>query len=195
MKLVEIKLPDTSMFSNFCDLYNLSFPDDSEREDTQLFRDRLEKPWDGGAKFHLIVATRDEWECLGGVVLEYYPESECGLITYVCVDERYRQLGIAADLIREAIRTFVDDSHNLRAIYVETEDPYKVTGGIFDPKVRFEFWGKLGFRPTGLSYIQPALGAGQNPCDNLLLLSHGKVPVQVTESFIREFYAAFEDLK
>jgi hypothetical protein len=88
------KSPSPDHLQQFIVLFNRNFTDPSQREDPELWsarlRDRSCSPYT-----HLLVVlapvSAGTRPVIGGIVFEYYPLSRCSLLTYLAVDEKYRQ--------------------------------------------------------------------------------------------------------
>lgn len=113
---------------------------------------------------------------VGGLVFEYYPITNCALLTYVVVNEKYSNKGIGTDLLRRAI-TILDQNAKTKghisgcnAIFLEVK---------FLPSEResvsHQFLFNKGFRLLDFEYYQPPTSlknpVSHNVCLTLLLTS------------------------
>ena len=140
-------------------------------------------------------AELSEADVLGGVIFEYFPKCESGLITYLCVAEHKRKTGLARRLLGYAVATckrLSKTEHVL--IFAESEDPKRVSADEL-PKCsrRLQILDALGFQYLPIAYRQPPL-ARDNPWSHDLLLlvytPNGSLPV--TRRAINDFLTTFE---
>jgi len=189
---------------------------EDELEDVEIWIDLLEnqKSEDQFA-LHILLAlqktTQDGAEkkvILGGCACEYYPRSNCGLLTYIAVDPTQRSKGISHHIVQNVLSTLNGDAvkggkPGLSALFLETNDATKVDAekDVMDPLVRHKILNRLGFSILGFSYVQPALSPEQQKCVDLLLAVHknfltneeGETPKKYLDSsiileFMREFF-------
>lgn len=80
------------LMAGFVPIYDAAFPIASEREDPAEWPARMSdarpanEPW-----MDLVVLVAGDGEAvLGGVAFEYYPQSRCGLLTYIAIDPAAR---------------------------------------------------------------------------------------------------------
>jgi GNAT superfamily N-acetyltransferase len=179
--------------SEFITLYNHYFPIVEEREDTHLWRSKI---LDNSASFSMDItfALIDD-KVIGGVVTEYYPHSQFGLLTYILVDTKHRRKGIALKLVEQAIKCFDRMSNNqINSILLEIEDPSKIEN-IEDRVIaeqRINFYRKLNAERICFEYFQPPLHKGENGCDFLWLVTISDTTYLTPQSlygFLREFYS------
>ncbi|OQS02250.1 hypothetical protein THRCLA_21467 [Thraustotheca clavata] len=153
---------------------------------------------------HCVLALDDvKHELLGGFCCEYYPQSNCSLITYVSThpERRPRGLGrLMMDQIKkiskmEAISHGYDD---IAAIFLES-NTNAVKHDIMNPEYRRKVLGKLGARYLDFSYVQPRLAPTKKACGTLYLgvleqsivsLPNGAqgIPSSIVLAFLTEFY-------
>lgn len=159
----------------------LIFEDELER--LEILAKSLSKPEAVLYSNHLIliIEDRDNHEnknIIGGISCEYYPKSNCALMTYIAVNPLFRQYGFAKILVShvldsmnyESIKIGYDKCH---ALYLETNsDKIDSNKDVMDPAIRRKILYNLGFRILKFNYIQPPLSINQNPCKDLLLAVH-----------------------
>lgn len=202
------------LLNSFITLYNETFTDTSEREDPNQWAIRM---WLVPAELkhitHLLIAyTTDDStgdRCLvGGLVFEHYLKSQCGLLTYLVIEKKWRQRGIARVLVDKALSILMQEEHNLgkqlKAAFCEVEDPQLVSdeNSTMPTCERLQAIMSLGARVLNFKYIQPPLVGGSGHCNHLLLLAfdlqnftkntvnkpHG---ISMEGSVIREFLYEF----
>ncbi|NMF89819.1 GNAT family N-acetyltransferase [Aromatoleum petrolei] len=166
--------------------YVAEFPDPDERESLDNMRRYLAlkaQGWYGDNNYHIVVAELDG-EALGGVVFDYLAMPRAGVIEFLFVAADRRASGIGRALLDEAIRLLRRDARRhgarLAAVVAEMNDPFRLpaTPDNMDPFRRAAIWGRWGFGVLEFPYVQPALSAGQQPVDGLLLIMRpfGRVP-------------------
>jgi hypothetical protein len=121
------------------------------------------------------------------VVCERYPESGCGLVTYLVVAPHARRRGLGRALLARARETVGEAA----LVLGEISDP---RGGgdaaAWDRLERFQRWGA---RALDVRYVQPDLGDGRDR--RLILVAFDPPPVvdgAVLRGFLREFYRVVE---
>ena len=120
----------------------------------------------------------------GGIVFERYPETGCGLLTYLVVAPAARGQGVARQLVEHALAVLADAP----AVFAEVNDPRTQTR---EPRVvaerRLAMFERWGARPLDTAYVQPALGPSLAPDTTLRLLAWGDPDPVLTAQFIDEF--------
>lgn len=186
------------LFDAMYALYEVSFPEESERESREKWIETLATE-DKEYTLEFIVA-RNGREVAGGIALEYYPHSACGLLTFVFVREHYRDRNIGRALVDRAHK-HLRSGKPLHYLFAEVEDPERVEEGriksAIDPGLRLRILARLGARVIPIRYIQPALGPGQRPAEHLLLLAmapYGATSIDRRRLvvFLREFYSSLD---
>ncbi len=199
------EIPELTGLDEFIQLYNETFTDEREREDPEQWRERLAQDVSPPQPVsHLLLAkSKETSEIIGGLVFEYYQNSQCGLLTYLVVHSEYRKLGIGLELVSRAVDILVEGAkaqgHSIRAVFAESENPSKVPEnyGAMSPRARLLALSRMGFRWLNVPYVQPQLDGGEGRGDHLLLLSYPlsatsckSLPGNVILSFLNEFYEA-----
>lgn len=182
---------DPELYRQFLALYLETFPVEAERENPDRWLERLGvKPPPGQPATFIQGAITPQETLTGGVVYEFYTRSNCGLITYLAVPASHRRQGIGKMLRNNAILHLEEISGgNLQAVFSEMENPQTVTGG----EERARFFEAVGSHKVDINYVQPDLGDGNGPVENLLLLWH-PTPTQQSlhpvhlQNFLKEFY-------
>ncbi|EDQ88841.1 uncharacterized protein MONBRDRAFT_37314 [Monosiga brevicollis MX1] len=181
----------TAFFEEYEQKHN--FPDDDEREDPEVIKQRIRSQEAGhpsGMFTHLLAVELERedgtWVFGGGMVIEFYPLSSCGLLTYVFVAKALRGHQSLQDGSRLRVADFLFN-HNLglpqvveslRAKYATVStilfesnhaartDPEEDS---MPPHKRLRFFRSIGAKRTPCAYVQPPLEEGKSPVTNLML--------------------------
>jgi len=164
--------------------------------------------WGGALPYELTIriagrALRDRArrEIFGGIAFERYPQSGCGLVTYMVIAPAARRHGLGRRLQREAALAMF--AAGAPAVFGEVNDPRLVGAGVDEPVD--SMWRRLernqawGARVVDTRYVQPALGPGLSRDHGLCLIAlapeqplPATMPGQLVRSFVEELYAATE---
>ena len=171
------------LLNNFEEIYNSSFPE-NEREPFQNIIERIcynTKPITS-----IKLVTYDD-KCIGGVVMDYYPE--CNVIEpiYFVIAKKYRNHGIGKKLFDSVANEYVGINH----LIFEVDNPQKVKTeeSAMDPTQRLNMYLKWGFNVIPINYIQPPLSKDKEWENSLLLLHKGEeLTKEGLKSFLKYFY-------
>jgi GNAT superfamily N-acetyltransferase len=121
---------DHELLSRFYDEIMIpNFPLEDELDDLELWFDALTPEAKANhdlPKLHVVIWTDIKTGIIaGGHVVEYYPRSTCGLISYFAVSSDYRGLGLGRRLIENGVEVLDSDANhcigaNCSAIFAET---------------------------------------------------------------------------
>eukprot|EP00160_Parvularia_atlantis_P014350 Unigene3522_Nuclearia_a/m.10756 Unigene3522_Nuclearia_a/g.10756 ORF Unigene3522_Nuclearia_a/g.10756 Unigene3522_Nuclearia_a/m.10756 type:complete len:264 (-) Unigene3522_Nuclearia_a:63-854(-) len=183
---------------------------EDELEPVDVWTQSMEQPETNPYTLHVILLFGPgSSKIAGGVACEYYPKSNCGLLTYIAVDTEWRQKSLGRVLVREVLKALHADARKAGkaacdAVFLETNsDNVAQEKDVMVPAVRRRVLHKLGFRILRFRYVQPALAPGLGKCTDLLLTVHesflGPVPAgdaavagvlksQPLLHFMREFF-------
>lgn len=129
-------------------------------------------------------------DILGGITYELYPQSRCGLVTYMVVAPHVRERGLGRALLDGAAQQLY--ALGARAVFGEVNDP-RVHGEAARPRLeRFLRWGAS---VVEVPYVQPSLGAGlaRDAGLRLILLPPLRaIDDEIVHAFMRELYLATE---
>jgi GNAT superfamily N-acetyltransferase len=176
----------------FFELYEdpSNFPDPDEREDPAFIKERIADGTDN-PHTHLLayqlISPSGEKQFAAGCIVEFYPDSSCGLVTYLFVDQRFRgiKIGISQQKVAESL---IQNDRGLTGLvkYFEKQYGKKVNAVLFEsnnpfdtlpendsmpPAKRLKFFSRMGARRIDFNYIQPPLGDGKGIVTNLYLLA------------------------
>lgn len=124
---------------------------------------------------HDIILAYQNNKIVGGVVFDWFKNSNCGLLEYIVVDNKYRGMRIARKLVAKAVAkmTSYSGKNPLNAVFIEIEDPEKMHGvdarAAIDNYRRLQLWSNHKYERLDFNYFQPALAPGLNRLDNLML--------------------------
>lgn len=176
-----------------------------QQEPVEIWKRAL---WSGAAPYQLTIRIagrclrdRARREILGGIAYERYPESGCGLVTYMVVAPAARRQGLGRVLQRDAALALY--RAGAPAVFGEINDPRLAGRGADEP--RDAMWRRLlrnqtwGARIAEVRYVQPALGPGLARDHGLCLIVLASeqpvppaLPGRVVRDFVDELYAATE---
>jgi len=186
------------------ELFVPSFPDPDEQEGPDDWVPRL---WEAAEppqpeQHGFVAGTRLDdpahRSLAGFAFVERYRASSCALLSYIAVDPRRREQGVARALFDRALGSArAASSAPLRAVFAEIHDPRRVAGAddVIDPAARARIMARLGGYRVPLTYVQPALGAGGERSDRLLLIAFppaGETTLEARDvrAFLEEYYRA-----
>ncbi len=179
-------------------LYNLCFPDINEREEFSHILRRvrgLKKKSDPNT---ILVLYIFESEVIAGMVADWYRESNCIHLTYLFVHPKYRNKGIAKNLLGKVTNSIIDQIFNkygikILAIFLEANNPSQTQNDSFNPDLRLKIFKKIGIRIIDIPYVQPALDRNKIRVKNLYLLtipifSYTEIKIDYVIEFLRSLY-------
>lgn len=147
----------------------------------------------GGDSWHRMrvqLALDDNGEIAGGITSELYPESTCGLVTYVVVAPSARRGGVGKQLRTSTAHLLYGEG--ARAVFGEVNDPRRPRDTETPDTTwqRLERYQRWGSRVVDTRYIQPSLGPGLDRDRGLCLLRHanpGEAPTTIEGKIVRDF--------
>eukprot|EP01113_Clastostelium_recurvatum_P024616 TRINITY_DN2938_c0_g1_i1.p1 TRINITY_DN2938_c0_g1~~TRINITY_DN2938_c0_g1_i1.p1 ORF type:complete len:1669 (+),score=425.84 TRINITY_DN2938_c0_g1_i1:1354-6360(+) len=115
----------------------------------------------------------------GGITFEYFPATNCGLLTYLIVHRSTRGQGLAGILVERAVHLLEQigkrrgQLSGCNAIFLETNSAEKITVNqdVMDPRMRHTIYHKMGFRLLDFEYVMPPLSLGWDKLKGVLLLT------------------------
>lgn len=179
MKYMEVN-PDNNSLEIFGKFYKeilkSSFGED-ELETYEQSLNTLEKSRRGGHglnSYHIIIILEEE-NILGGVIYDYFINTNTGIIEYIATNQRVKQRGIASyafQVVNELLNKEAQKNGFERIRYITCEVEKEIDG----KKSNHYFWEKFGFRPLDFHYIQPPLDEKKKAVDILNLGIITKAP-------------------
>ncbi|MGE3065994.1 MAG: GNAT family N-acetyltransferase [Hyphomicrobiaceae bacterium] len=184
------------------DVYRAAFPklaqSESPREWLPLINADLPPP---APLLHLIVARRvgpaDGGKIIGGIIIEYFRASRSALATYIAVAPEARGRGLARRLLAAAVGQATADNGGKRPlILAEVERPEAQTSAAdrAQATARLGILAALGALRLEVDYVQPSLGEGKPPLDDLHLVMfapEGPAPRSIAARDVRDFIVEF----
>lgn len=186
----------------FLGIYRAAFPkvDQTETPDVWLPLLNEDRPLPFPL-LHLILArerSRPD-HLLGGMVIEYFRRSQTALATYLAVSPRAQNRGVGRRLLRKGIEVVSADNGGIPPIIlaeVERPDAQPDEAARFKAQSRLSVIAALGGRGLKMPYIQPALGLGQKPVTDLMLVvletdaALNCMPAFPLRVFLEEFFSS-----
>ena len=156
----------------YASIYVKNFaPDERDSIDDLIYRTLELK----SENHHDIILAYQNNEVVGGIVFDWFKKSNCGLIEYIVVDNKYRGMRIAQRMLAKATAqmSYYSGKSGLNAVFIEIEDPEKLEGmdaqAALDNYRRLQLWSNNMYHRLDINYVQPALAYGLNKLDNLML--------------------------
>jgi ribosomal protein S18 acetylase RimI-like enzyme len=120
-----------------------------------------------------LVARSAGGQIVGGIICDWFADSQVLLFSYLAVPEACRGRGIATQLMSAMRSTYAADPAP-RLIIGEVADPRYVAAGPYgDPVARMRLYERTGSRSLPVPYQQPALRPGASRVPHLLLMVFG----------------------
>lgn len=168
-----------------------NFPDENELENPEFIKERIleesNDPHTHLMAFMLINPQNNSKTFVAGCVTEFYPDSACGLVTYVFVNKDYRglKIGIQQKKIGEILLKSEEGLKGLiaffekrygkkpKAVLFESNNPFLTPeeNDSMPPAKRLKFFKSLGAKRINFDYIQPPLDDEKGIVTNLYLLT------------------------
>lgn len=202
---------DESLLQAFySDLYLPAFPISSQQENPEIWSENLWGTDIQDSQFQLnalIAGTQlsdpSKRQIYAGHLFEFHYPSNCGLLTYLVVDPKFRKQGLCRSLLDRALQILAETAKErnteLAAVFGEINDPRKI-GEIEDsinPWERLYIFEKLGARIVDIPYVQPGLVRDENRSRCLLLVTfdHGKPESRfIRRSIVFDFLKGFYEI-
>lgn len=163
----------------FKKIYDAGFPDVNEREDFEVILNRVGNNSENDPHSILLIHTNtDESEVTGGLIVDWYKNSKSIHLIYLIISVKYREKGIAKELINNGvpwIKNWIRSEKGIEIsnVFFESNIPWKTNKGNdnFDAEQRLRIFSKMGAKLIDIPYVQPALDKKKKVVENLFLLS------------------------
>ncbi|MDR0964358.1 MAG: hypothetical protein LBM60_07060 [Clostridium sp.] len=198
----EVSLDDTETLSLlgtfYTTIYCPAFPDINERETLDNMLHYLRKEEMKGTKnnYHIVLA-QNNGHLLGGIIFDYFCNSNVGVIEFITTSKTNRCKGSGREIYQKAVEILRLDSskagyQQLNAIICEIDK--LLPSNDRDPSY-LHFWSKMGFKKIGnFNYIQPSLSETQSDvdtleliCNNLSFKTQDTISTEVLASVITDY--------
>lgn len=183
-----------NLLKDFFNLYQdkSNFPDINELENPEFIKKRLIKPLkkNDPNSFLMVysIIENNQKKTIAGAILEYYKNSECLLISYLFVNEKYRRNRIGEILLtsEEGLKGLIKHV-NPKVVLFETNIPEETKIDSIDPSKRLMFFKKIGAKKINIKYIQPPLDRTKQMVTNLQLFCLPIVNKKLTPDIVKNF--------
>lgn len=159
----------TQFYDNFLKVY---FTNENQLESLEKLNTALYNFSDLTNPVMTIILAVNHNQTIGGIVFEFYPISQYGLISYFCVSSEFRRLNIGKQLIEQAEKEL--NNFGCKRIFLEINSPFKCKEDTFSPMKRVKVFNKLNCSLVNTVYIQPPLLENLKPDESLLLICINK---------------------
>lgn len=175
------------------------FPHAEVREDPAIITQRILQHHATPETFILMIEHLTTRAIVGGCVLEFYPQSQCFLLTYIFTHPQYRGNGLGRAIFDDerGIRQIVGRAQlKARALFAEVTDPQKTSqqDDSLSPSQRALFFASVGGRKVAIDYQSPPLNSLEQPLDYLMLITFPELcPISnpFAASIFNDFYQEF----
>lgn len=180
----------------YSELLQTNFPVEGELDEYEDMVTGLKNDDGRDPELHILVARCGTSGTLAGCACyEYYPTSDCCLLSYVAVSKDFQRKGCCQTMMRHMelqlvarLRGSAREGRDLCPIFAETH-MISVDDGIMDPLERQQVLANLGFRCLDFNYTQPPLNDQMEPCGGLRLLvrSQDSLPSKTVVAYLDGF--------
>jgi hypothetical protein len=202
------------LIDDFFTLYEdpSNFPDPDELEEPIFIKERIEEGSNDPYTHlmaYLLVSPTGVKQFVAGCIVEFYPDSACGLVTYLFVDQAFRGIKIGAEQEKVAesmiqseqglsglVKFFTKQyEKEVKAFLFESNNPFDTLPeqDSMPPAKRLKFFSRMGAKRIDFDYIQPPLGDSKGIVTNLYLLCFPKltglkdsIPIETVICFVME---------
>lgn len=160
------------LFNKGFEIYCQCFPDENEREPSEILKGYLADP---NADWHMFIAKDSSGRIIGGRNVNVLKTTignqlvpfAWGEHLYVNPAPEFRRKGIGSAIAKATNQLLA--ASGILIIFSEQNDPFLMSpeeyasdlnSGI-SPEDRLLFWGKLGYKAINAPYLQPPLEGGQ----------------------------------
>jgi GNAT superfamily N-acetyltransferase len=161
--------------------------------------------WSGDASYRMairVARARASKRVVAGIAYERYPQSGCGLVTYLVVAPHARRGGLGRRLLDDAVAAL--HARGAPVVFGEVNDPRRADGAKHEPPDvawrRLDMFARWGARVVDARYVQPALAPELARDRGLALIAFASRGVAlpaaldgaIVRAFVGELHAATE---
>lgn len=169
MEYIEVNLDNINSLDIFKRFYKevleSSF-DEDELETYEQLLDTLKKSerGDNGLNSYHVLIVLEENALLGGVIYDYFIDTNTGIIEYIATSNKVTQKGVASyafQVVNKLLNEEAKRNGYEKISYITCEVEKEIDG----KGSNHYFWEKFGFRALDFSYIQPPLDEDKEVVD------------------------------
>jgi len=154
VKILDVNIQNKESVKLLCNYYAETYIQEFKELSYKLTLDnmfaKLENK-DISYKFHINLATDEESNVLGGIVMMYFPSQRCALIDSIAVHENHRNNNIGRKLLLNAVQLLRQDTlhhkdNQLNFIIA----PINMSASEKENAIKLSFWENNNFFKTGV---------------------------------------------
>lgn len=146
----ELTYKDTDLLKKYYNMLLDEFKDPNEIDTFDNLIYRLKNKPNPDISVVKVYLNEDK-ELLAGIMYDYYEPIQTIGLQFLVVNPKYRNQDIGSIIYKRMTSIY---KYHLKFVFIEVDKSGDTKG----------FWSKLGFKDTGILYIQPVL-EGKFPCD------------------------------
>lgn len=166
LNYIEVDIEKSNTMQQFSQFYNeilnLSL-DENQIETFSQLSDTLAKKkgnFFGKNSYHILLIQNQDSTTVGGIIYDYFFDSNVGLIEYIVTDPKFKKQGIATYAYNTAcsllnIESKKNGFDRINFVCCEVE---KINSSKCE---NHYFWENFGFKKLNFDYIQPSLDEGK----------------------------------
>lgn len=200
---------DKAITDRFIALYQENFPEDADAsEDIGHILSRVKgnrNPYDP-LSYLLIAIDKSNQQLVGGMVLEFYQNSQCAHLTYLFIDSKARHHGYGPEMVRRGLPLCIEkiqaihrraEKDFVKALFFETYHPAFVEIKEMQAKLknRLRLFQRHNIKWIDIPYVQPCF-PGKRRAYNLLLMAFPQegraLQKNVVMGFLKDLYHSLE---
>ncbi len=184
------------------EIYVPAFPNDDERENLDLWTNKLKSKSRSSADKYVIIIAGNDLDDASACFIKgisvgiYYDDAQSGLMAYNAIRPECRNEGLGRQLVDARVEALhgiaASKGHDLKGIFLEAHDPVHPCNNGYDSQKRVDKFESWGARKIDVDYIQPALAGDKGKPRDLLLMAYpvnGVYPTPgLTEEFLHALY-------
>ena len=169
-----------SLISEYLKIYEEGFPDANERENFDFILKRVsDTPLNSEPHTFIILSVdRNQNELYGGIIGDWYKDSETIHLTYIVVKSDARGKNTGKSLIIDGvteIRKIIEEKYkvSLGNVFFESNNPEETNAAndSIVPLTRLKIFASLGAKWIDIPYVQPSLDNTKSKVKNLFLFT------------------------